>query len=217
MCGHISFTNIGWTKAEVVEAQVNDPVLSKVINLLKSHIGKPKYEVVVNMGPVVKTYWSQWEQLEMFEDVLYRKWFKESTGSVQKLVVLPRVYISDVLQLSHDSPAGGHMGVNKTLYKTRQQFYWSGMRKDVTHWIKSCKDCQARKSPIPTRRAPMVPMHAGEPLERVGIDILGPLPQTVRGSKYILVVGDYFTKWMELGTIPPSKYGSTNCCTVSGS
>ena len=37
------------------------------------------------------------------------------------------------------------------------------------------------------------------------MDILGPLPQSVRGSKYNLVIGDYivyFTKWMESFAIP---------------
>jgi hypothetical protein len=29
------------------------------------------------------------------------------------------------------------------------------------------------------------------------MDILGPLPETRKGSKYILVIGDYFTKWKE--------------------
>ena len=29
------------------------------------------------------------------------------------------------------------------------------------------------------------------------MDILGPLPKTQAGNKYILVIGDYFTKWRE--------------------
>ena len=29
------------------------------------------------------------------------------------------------------------------------------------------------------------------------MDILGPLPETPRGNCYILVIGDYFTKWKE--------------------
>jgi len=33
--------------------------------------------------------------------------------------------------------------------------------------------------------------------ERIAIDIIGPLPVTESRSKYILVVGDYFTKWKE--------------------
>ena len=37
----------------------------------------------------------------------------------------------------------------------------------------------------------------GNPLERIAMDILGPLPETPRGNKYILVLGDHFTKWTE--------------------
>ena len=35
------------------------------------------------------------------------------------------------------------------------------------------------------------------PLQRVAMDILGPLPMTDRGNRYVLVVTDYSTKWME--------------------
>ena len=38
---------------------------------------------------------------------------------------------------------------------------------------------------------------ATHPLQRIVMDILGPLPLTACGNKYILVVGDYFTKWKE--------------------
>jgi len=34
------------------------------------------------------------------------------------------------------------------------------------------------------------------------MDIVGPLPRTARGNAYILVVGDYFTKWVESYAIP---------------
>ena len=30
------------------------------------------------------------------------------------------------------------------------------------------------------------------------MDILGPLPETERGNRYILVIGDYFTRWKEV-------------------
>ncbi|VDH91954.1 Hypothetical predicted protein [Mytilus galloprovincialis] len=36
----------------------------------------------------------------------------------------------------------------------------------------------------------------GAPLERVAIDIMGPLPTSDKGNKYLLVIGDYFTKFI---------------------
>ena len=39
-------------------------------------------------------------------------------------------------------------------------------------------------------------------MDRLVTDILGPLPETTRGNKYILLVGDQFTKWMEAYPIP---------------
>ena len=39
--------------------------------------------------------------------------------------------------------------------------------------------------------------HAGYALERVHIDIMGLLVETQKGNKYILVIVDQFTKWVE--------------------
>jgi hypothetical protein len=43
-------------------------------------------------------------------------------------------------------------------------------------------------------RAKLKQFHAGVPLERVHMDILGPLPITKNRNKYILMVIDQFTK-----------------------
>ena len=37
----------------------------------------------------------------------------------------------------------------------------------------------------------------GYPLQFVAVDILGPLPQTSNGNKYILVAEEYFIRWLE--------------------
>ena len=42
----------------------------------------------------------------------------------------------------------------------------------------------------------------GAPLDRIGTDILGALPLTPRGNRYILGVTDYFTKLVEIFAIP---------------
>ena len=44
----------------------------------------------------------------------------------------------------------------------------------------------------------MYPSVVNEPWHTVSIDIVGPLPKTRADDKFILVVVDYFTKWIEL-------------------
>ena len=57
--------------------------------------------------------------------------------------------------------------------------------------------CAQRKTATPHNRAPLQSVTVGSPMQMVAIDILGPLPKTAAGNRYVLVAGDYFTKWIE--------------------
>ena len=112
-------------------------------------------------------------------------------------LVLPANLVKNVLEGLHSTLVGGHMGAAKTLEKVRARFYWPGQRNDVDMWCKKCAICNSRKAPLGRARAPLEISLAQRPLQRVAMDILGPLPETPRGNRYILVIGDYFTKWKE--------------------
>ena len=53
------------------------------------------------------------------------------------------------------------------------------------------------KPPRRFLQAPLQPIITGYPNEIVGVDMVGPLPETPRGNRYILVMVDLFTKWCE--------------------
>ena len=76
-------------------------------------------------------------------------------------------------------------------------FYWPGHAEDVKKWCNTCEMCEQRRHPAPRETAPLVGVHIGYPMQRVATDILGPLPEMLSGSSYVLVVANYFTQQVE--------------------
>jgi len=97
----------------------------------------------------------------------------------------------------HNIVTGGHLGIKKTLSKVRETYSWFKQRQDVENWCKYCDICASKKRPNKKPHAPLQQYNAGAPLERIAVDILAPLPRTNKGNRYLLVVGDYFSKWSE--------------------
>ena len=78
-----------------------------------------------------------------------------------------------------------------------QRFYWPTVFKDAANYCKSCAECQ-KTSPRRTPPAPLIPLPIiDEPFSRIAMDIVGPLPRSRSGKKYILVVCDYATRYPE--------------------
>ena len=45
----------------------------------------------------------------------------------------------------------------------------------------------------------------GEPMERVAVDVLGRLPVSTKGNRFIIVIADHFTKSVEAYAVPDHK------------
>ena len=110
-------------------------------------------------------------------------------------ILLPRSLIPEVLSALHDAPGDGHLDVTKTLERVQKQFYWYGKHHDVEDWCRRCEKCSSRKSPQQPGRAPQVSSCPGYQFETIALGIMGPLPTTKSVNKYILVAGNYFSKW----------------------
>lgn len=112
-------------------------------------------------------------------------------------LVLPTQCWKAVLQLAHGMPLAGHLGKHKTAKRITQRFYWPTLYKDVEEFCKCCQTCQ-KCSKDRVARAPLIPLPiVTEPFGRVAMDIVGPLPRTMSGKRYILVLCDYTTRYPE--------------------
>uniref|UniRef100_A0A672YIK4 Integrase catalytic domain-containing protein n=1 Tax=Sphaeramia orbicularis TaxID=375764 RepID=A0A672YIK4_9TELE len=79
---------------------------------------------------------------------------------------------------------------------------------NVKSWVSECVDCASQKSSGRQPCAPLQPSSNSWPFEWVALDILGPLPVTPSGNRYILVIGDYFSKWTEAFPLPNQEAGT---------
>ena len=91
----------------------------------------------------------------------------------------------------------GHEGCYKTYHRLKRDYFWKGMNRDIKLFIKSCKRCQMYKPQAQNKFPEDIPTPPGLPFTRVGLDLVGPLYTTNRGNKYIIVLVDYLTKWVE--------------------
>ena len=182
--------------------QRSDDDLAPIITYKEQGEGKPHWEEVTSAGAVTKRYWAQWETLRVQNGILQRCWESTDGKSRRWLIVVPSKMREEVMTEMHGSVTGGHFGIKKTLMRLRARFYWIGMRRDVSEWCRVCEACASKKGPQSTPQAPLQIRNAGAPMERIAIDITGPLRMSSSGNRYILVVMDYFTKWPEAYPIP---------------
>lgn len=134
------------------------------------------------------------------DDVLFRHMKEPYPGlegsAFDWKIVVPKSHRQSIIQQHHDTPTAGHTGVWKTLGRLAQKYYWPKMRADVARYVRACKVCLANK---PDHKGPAGLMagrpNISRPWEFVSVDLVGPLPPSTTGYKYILSVQDYFTKF----------------------
>ncbi|CAI5716266.1 unnamed protein product [Peronospora farinosa] len=88
----------------------------------------------------------------------------------------------------HDSPAGGHLGREKTFAAISRVFFWPRMYKYIQKWVRSCETCQ-RVKPAPSSQAPLRPLPiATEAWRSVSMDFIFGLPPDEQKCTGVLVL-----------------------------
>lgn len=114
------------------------------------------------------------------------------------LLIIPQKMQDNLLRWAHDHPTAGHGGQQKTLFRLSTKVFWKSMRKDVYKYVSACPECQKFKYGNAPTSGPMQLHLVNEPWHTIGMDIMGPFTTTASQKRFLLVVVDYFTRWVEL-------------------
>lgn len=166
----------------IKKSQRNDPNLNKIISSLEGN--NP------NLNINTENYF--------LENGLLKRISRHNKRSARneclEQIVIPKDLIPYILEGSETV----HFAFFKNYRAIREKYYWPNMYIDIKNFSNSCKLCIEKKgfhltkSPMKNFDTPSYPM------ELISLDILGPLPLSERGSKYILTVIDHFTKFSTL-------------------
>ncbi|GFX83124.1 transposon Tf2-6 polyprotein [Trichonephila clavipes] len=173
---------------EIRDEQMKDEELVKIISCLEdpdknfNHVNWVERGFLMNQG------------------VLFR--YAPDSESEEAQLVIPSHERTFILKNHHDAPMAGHYGAEGTYTRISKNYYWTGMRKYITDYVKNCPGCIKYKAsnqkpsgllqtPVPAQR-----------FETLAVDLFGPLPESTGGKRWILIIEDCTTKLVELFALP---------------
>ena len=176
--------------SRIRELQGLDENSTAIIKFLKSNRFPEKekvQQIVILFGP----------KCFVRDGVLWYVPYRCNTDSA--VLFTPYSMQRDVMSNAHGKPLTGHWGVERTVQRIEQSYFWPTLSRDVNEFVRRCKQCQlAQRPPAPATLTPWLP--ASQPNERVHVDLYGPL-QGDPNYKYVAVLTDAFTKWAEVTPI----------------
>lgn len=169
---------------EILLTQRTDDNLSRKIRILKM---KPYERTKAENGEV--------ESYILKNKILYK--IAKKHDEENHLYVVPATMRKSILIKYHD--LDGHGGLDRTLEKIQRYYYFPGMRKYVSNHLRMCLECILAKHKVGKQEGYLNPIPPGKrPFEVVHCDYLGPFVTSSKGNKYILVIIDNLTKYVQL-------------------
>ncbi|KAG7572509.1 Ribonuclease H-like superfamily [Arabidopsis suecica] len=98
----------------------------------------------------------------------------------------------------HEGLCGSHSSGRAMAFKIKRLgYFWQTMISNCIDYAKRCKKCQMHAPLIHQPSEILSSISAPYPFMRWSMDIVGPMHRSTRGVQYLLVLTDYFSKWIE--------------------
>jgi hypothetical protein len=191
-----------YEKDTVYEENKFKPLLDNkiFINQVMSYaLNSSLYNQILELQPST----NEWVQAKKNNNYFHGIAIQEETLWHKNLIYVPESLRGSLLYEFHDTQAGGHNGVRKTLALIRSTYSWPGITRFVKEYIKACQVCAVSK---PLKKKPqglLMPLSIPEgPWKSLTMDFITDLP-LVKDFDSVLVIVDRFTKFTII--VPCSK------------
>ena len=185
------------SRQDLIKCQGQDHILKEVISWVKK--GTRPSHIQENMQPKeLMSLYRQFKMLKFEKNILYRKWISRRNPEEHNwLIVVPLELQTKIMEYYHDSISLCHPGLEISLDRCRQKFYWQGMKEDFSLYIGSCIKCNQNKQCKQYLKAPLKCLIFHKFNAAVGIDhiILNNGKPTARGNTCILSITDMFSNY----------------------
>lgn len=104
-----------------------------------------------------------------------------------------RVILNDF----HLLPSSGHAGMRRMLNNIKKYYFWTNMDDDVRKFVKKCEKCQKQKHSLHTKEPMTITTTAESALDKIFLDIVGPLDKDYDNKSYILTLQCELSKYVE--------------------
>ena len=121
--------------------------------------------------------------------------------SFRQQLVVPETLKERVMYLHHASAPAAHVGMARTYMSVREKYYWQGMKLDIRRYVLACH-CQGIKQRAQEVNFADTKLNSYWPNDLVAIDCAGPLPASAHGNRYMVLMQDCFTKYIEVVCVP---------------
>lgn len=130
---------------------------------------------------------------------------KTQTTTYRKVV--PESCREAVMQDGHADPQAAHAGIKKTIARISERYYWPKMSRDIGKFVQQCMTCLMSKSRNGVKNQGLLGKFkfANSPFQMISMDFVGPLARTTQQNTVILVVTDWYTKFVSLFPLRDAK------------
>ena len=179
------------TPKEIIDEQKSDPNMSVVYMLVENQYDEREEHYLDHIQQWYRTQYHQERFMLDDQGMLVHE------GKKGSKIMVPKILRARVLQWYHNHYI--HNGRDVMIRNVTDKYHWPGIHKDIAEYVKNCETCKFSSARKMKKHVGKMKLFKCDRFnQQVAVDIVGPLPVTGSGNRYILTIMDRFSRYLKI-------------------